>query len=129
MKHNKIITISSIFIIVIAIVLFLLISNSAIFKASELYSENEIQRAEEIVKQKFEDFDGCILISVSYAGDDISLKEADRRDYENVIVIKSVFISPLKSKGSWEPHSLYIWQFILGSNSEKNWQILDYGEV
>ncbi len=128
MNSKKFTMLSIILIILIAIIVFSIsIYKSIVYDTSEIYSEDRIENALEIVKSKLNEFDGCIIISLSYAGDDISLREANNRDYENIVVIKTLFISSLKAKGAWEPHSLYEWTFILGCHSEENWQIIDYG--
>lgn len=125
MKNKKILYFAASFILVT--VLAFSIHKLVSYRTSELYSKDTIQSAVEIVKSKFNEFDGCIPLSFYYAGDNTSAKEATNRDYEKIIVIKVIFISPLKAKGAFEPHSLYRWLFILGCNSEDDWQIIDYG--
>ena len=133
-KMKKIIIpLASVFaILILAVAVFCLKPVSVNCGSSELFSEDEIQSAAEIVKAKFRDFDGCKLISLSFAGDDKCLKEADgRTGYDKVIVFKSVFLSPIRSKdaGAWEPHSIYYnYSFTVGIQAEGNQMVLlNYG--
>lgn len=125
-----IIPLASVFAILILVVaVFCLKPVSVNCGSSELFSEDEIQSAAEFVKAKFfRDFDGCKLISLSFAGDDKCLKEADgRTGYDKVIVFKSVFLSPIRSKdaGAWEPHSIYYdFSFTVGIQAEGNQMVL-----
>lgn len=94
--------------------------------SSDIYSDADIKSAMEVAEAKINEFDGCRLISLKYAGDDKCIKEAVDI-YSETIVINSVFLSPLKSLSAWEPHSVYKWFFILGRNNAGNWEIVNYG--
>ena len=95
---------------------------------SELYEEAEIQAAVDAVKEKFKAFDGCKLFKLSYAGDEESRKEFDYDDqYDEAIVINSVFLSPLTSRGAWEAREIYTWHFILMRKNGGAWTLLTYG--
>ncbi len=96
--------------------------------SSDMYSKAEIKSAIEVVKDKFGEFDGCKLLSLSYAGDEDSLKEFDYNpDYDEAIVINSRFISPLFGGGGWNSHELYTWHFILMRKDKGPWTLLTYG--
>ena len=95
---------------------------------SELYSEAERQAAVDTVREKFKELDGCRLFRLRYAGDDDSLREFDYSEqYDEAIVINSVFLSPLTSRGSWEAHEIYTWHFILMRQTGGEWVLLTYG--
>ena len=95
---------------------------------SDIYTEEEIQTAIDIVETKFKDFKGCKLFSLSYAGDEDSLKEFDYdENYDQAIVINSKFLSPLIQKGGWNAHEIYTWHFILMRKDNGIWQLLTWG--
>ncbi len=95
---------------------------------SDLYSEADRQAAVDAVKAKFRELDGCRLFKLSYAGDEDSLKEFDYDDhYDEAIVINSVFLSPLTSRGAWNAHEIYTWHFILMRETGGDWVLLTYG--
>lgn len=125
-----------IFVFIVALIIVLsLIAGVLYFKPvsidigeSNIYSEQEIQSAIDIVKTKFDDFDGCKLFSLSYAGDENSKKEYDYdENYDQAIVINSTFLSPLFNSGAWNPHEIYKWHFILMRADSGEWQLLTYG--
>ena len=96
--------------------------------SSELYSEAEIRQAVQIVRDRFRHFHGCTLFSLSYAGDERSLAESDyNKNYDEAIVINSVFLSPIIRAGAWDPHEIYTWSFILMRENGGKWELLTYG--
>ena len=98
------------------------------YGSSDLYSKAEIKSAIEVVEDKFGEFKGCKLLSLSYAGDEDSLKEFDYNpDYDEAIVINSRFISPPFGGGGWNSHELYTWHFILMRKDKGPWTLLTYG--
>ena len=95
---------------------------------SELYDESERQAAVDVVKEKFKELDGCKLFKLSYAGDEDSRNEFDYDDqYDEALVINSVFLSPLTSRGAWNAHKIYTWHFILMRKDGGDWTLLTYG--
>ena len=95
---------------------------------SELYTEDERQAAVDAVKEKFKELDGCKLFRLSYAGDEDSLKEFDYDEqYDEALVINSVFLSPLTSRGAWNAHEIYTWHFLLMRKDGGEWTLLTYG--
>ena len=123
-------------IIAAAVVLLLAVALGAVYLKpvsveigdSELYNESERQAAVDVGKEKFKELDGCKLFKLSYAGDEDSRKEFDYDDqYDEAIVINSVFLSPLTSRGAWEAHEIYTWHFILMRKDGGDWTLLTYG--
>lgn len=95
---------------------------------SDIYTTSEIQSAIDIVKEEFNEFEGCKLFSLSYAGDEDSLKEFDyNSNYDEAIVINSVFISPMFGGGGWNSHEIYTWHFILMRENNGEWHLITYG--
>jgi len=96
--------------------------------SSDLYASSEIQSAIDIVKEEFNELEGCKLFSLSYAGDEDSLKEFDYNDdYDEAIVINSKFLSPVFGGGGWNSHEIYTWHFILMREKGGEWHLLTYG--
>ena len=125
------------FLLILSVLLLFLLTSLACFSlypakidcgASDLYTSDEINAAIQTVRDEFKTFSGCKLFSLSYAGDEASLKEFEYcADYEEAIVIDSVFLSPLFRSGAWTPRRLYTWHFILMRNPDSPWQLLTYG--
>lgn len=100
---------------------------------SDIYSEEEIEEAIEVVKKYFRsEFSGCTLTEITYAGDDkISSYEdwATRNDGDEVIVLISSFdVDASGVDGSLNPNSTYSnWNWILVRKNGENWQHVDHG--
>lgn len=103
--------------------------------ASALYSDEEIDRAVEVVKARFAEMKGCRLISLSYAGDEKSREELDYYNralktggpYTDCIVLNSKFRSPIFGGGAWGANSLYQWGWILVKTGDGPWTVLTSG--
>lgn len=102
---------------------------------SDIYTSQEIASAVDCVKADFVSFSlqGCRLFSLSYAGDQKSLRETEtqfrygRRPYDEFIVIDSAFLSPLFGGGGWNNGSMYYWSWILGRKAGGSWVVVDKG--
>ena len=100
---------------------------------SDIYSEEEIEEAIEVVKKYFRsEFSGCTLTEITYAGDDkISSYEdwATRNDGDEVIVLISSFdVDASGGDGSLNPNSTYSnWNWILVRKNGEKWQHVDHG--
>lgn len=98
------------------------------YGTSEIFTKKEIKSAIDKVKENFNDFDGCKVLSLSYAGDDKSIEELKYwNNYDEIIVINSVFISPIIKKNHWSPFEIYTWKFILAKNNYNSWEIISCG--
>lgn len=95
---------------------------------SNIYEAGEISDAVDEVEKKFAEFKGCKLFALKYAGDEESARENESvENYDETIVIDSVFLSPLFGGGAWNAHSIYTWHFILARTYGGEWQIVNYG--
>ena len=99
---------------------------------SDIFTEEDINRAIECVKEDFKSLHGCKLYSLSYTGDTLSLREKEYQleygsKYDEYIVIKSVFLSPIFGGGAWNAGSIYDWYWILGRNTGGEWVVIDKG--
>lgn len=102
-------------------------------KDSIMYTQDEIQDAITVIQQDFaEEFDGCTLTSIAYAGDEVSQKHiewAERNHADEVIVLISSFdVDASGGDGSLNPNSTYDdWLWILVRNNGGTWQHVDHG--
>ncbi len=105
---------------------------------SSLYSQEEIQQAIDAVERKFVlEFDGCTLMEIGYAGDDLSQFEYDYHAERTTLdptteylVLTSTFLSPPEGKGegTWNPDTLYEgWKWVLRRENGGPWTVSDWG--
>ncbi len=103
------------------------------YGTSELYTNEDIDKAIEMVKKEFSSFDGCELYSLSYAGDEVSTEELERinaksdNEYTAYIVLNSRFQSPKQNSGGWEPDTEYTWRWYVAKDNRGNWELTGYG--
>ena len=100
---------------------------------SQHYSAAEIQGAVNEIKGYFwRHFDGCTLLELSYAGDEVSddyAEWAERHNADEVLVLTSSFwVGAEGGDGSLNPHSTYRnWKWILVRNGVGGWTHVDHG--
>lgn len=101
---------------------------------SGMYSSYEIDDAVNVVLEKFSEFDGCTLYSLTYAGDKVSRENleysnslADDANYVDCMVLESSFRSPKDGGGSWKPDTLYTWSWYLAREKDGDWVLLSNG--
>ncbi len=100
---------------------------------SEIYSEEDINAAIDTIKKEFEnDWKGCTLTEIYYAGDDSSKDHQDwanRNNADEVIVLQSSFdVDSSGGDGSLNPNSTYNgWNWILVRTNGGQWQHVDHG--
>ncbi|MBQ4333187.1 MAG: hypothetical protein IJC33_05370 [Clostridia bacterium] len=101
--------------------------------ASEIYTEEEIRQAIDVVLQDFKrDFEGCTLLEIGYAGDDRQdgwQEFAQRHGADQVIVLLSEFyVDDSGRSQGLNPHSTYTgWNWILVRNKGGQWRHVDHG--
>ena len=107
-------------------------------EASDLYSPEEIEQAIDAVERKFVlEFDGCTLMEMGYAGDELSQFEYEYHAEHTALspaaeylVLTSTFLSPPEGRGegTWNPDTLYEgWQWILYRENGGSWTVSDWG--
>ena len=101
---------------------------------SDLYTEKEISSAINVVIKYFEnDFSGCTLTEITYAGDEESIREteyyAEDANADEVIVLVSSFdVDSSGGDGSLTPNSTYSdWKWILVRNKGGEWKYFTHG--
>lgn len=100
---------------------------------SELYSQDDINAAVDIIKKEFKsDWKGCSLTEIRYAGDEITKehqKWSERNNADEVIVLLSSFdVDSSGGDGSLNPNSTYDeWKWILVRSNGGQWKHVDHG--
>lgn len=101
---------------------------------SAVYSQQDMDAAVEKIVQEFREWDGCVLYSLSYAGDGCSERELNscrerekNRDFDECIVFDASFRSPLEGGEAWEADFVYQWSWILARSSGGTWTLVDWG--
>ena len=100
---------------------------------SEIYSQQDISDAIDTVKSTFaEEWSGCTLNEISYAGDKYSKKYqefADRNEADEVIVfLSSFYVAESCEIGALNKDYTYEnFNWILVRNAGDNWKLVDWG--
>lgn len=107
---------------------------------SELYTEDELNAAVEKIRTQFEEFEGCELFDIRYAGDEANNEEnlkwmndlAPGKGFEpnftQVAEFLSDFHSPVEETGAWQADTDYLdWQWWLARSGDGDWEILTWG--
>lgn len=95
-----------------------------------VYSKEDIDSAAEVVIEKMDSMEGCVLYSIKFSNADEleycrSLNED--ADYVECIVFDSVFRSPLTGGGAWENNEIYTWNWYLAREKGGKWELLTWG--
>ena len=100
---------------------------------SQIYQQDDIDLAIETIKKEFKnEWKGCTLTEIYYAGDQMSQDHqdwADRYQKDEVIVLLSSFDVDLSGgDGSLSPNSTYSdYMLILVRTKGENWKHVDHG--
>lgn len=97
---------------------------------SSIYSEEDIQAAVTEAEEYFsENFNGCEMLEIAYPGDDLTLREQEYRESEDVIVLISSFrVGMFGGDGSLNHNETYEdWLWILEKDKDGNWNHVDHG--
>lgn len=110
------------------------------YGTSDLYSQEEMDPAITEFKKEFEQWDGCELHSVKYAGDECNSEEnlkwlnslADGGDYTQCIEFLTDFHSPVLEEQlegtAWEPdHEYADYQWWLARKDGGDWELVSWG--
>lgn len=113
------------------------------YGTSELYSEDDIYAAIEVVMDEFTTWKGAQMQSIAYISDETSssdveycneLREAktpDEPEFDQAIVLTSSFHSPSGEDAegtSWEPDTDYTdWTWHLGRSDGGEWKLMSWG--
>lgn len=102
---------------------------------SSIYSREDMDSAIQKIKEEFKTWKGAKLLSVSYTDDKRAEEELsycnelkDGADFSECIVFESVFHSPKKDSGAWNPDQDYTgWQWYLARSGKEDWELLTWG--
>lgn len=104
------------------------------YGSSELYSNEEMDDAIDLICDKIDSWVGVKLYSVSYAYDDWCVEElakinegTDHADYTECIVFRSHFRTPFWAGGAWMANTDYYWNWYLVRIDDGPWQLHGYG--
>lgn len=94
---------------------------------SQIYSKDDMEQAAKVIKNKFKEFDGCKFKSISYSGDDTSLRESDDSRYDECIVFMCRFEPFIFKQWFGEMQGEQTFIFFLGRNKGGSWEFIKYG--
>ncbi len=97
-------------------------------RQSSLYSQEEIESAIEVIKRDFEnDWNGCTLNTIYYAGDEVCADETRDRGVKTIMLM-SDFTTGNYDFGSLNSNYTYTnWNWILIENEHGRWEHIDHG--
>lgn len=106
------------------------------YGASELYSQEDMEKAVDLIKKEFSTWEGCELHSIRFAGDDCNSADNIRwmnelkpgQNYTQCIEFLSDFHSPVEGGGAWEPDQEYKdYQWYLARTDGGDWELVSWG--
>ena len=101
--------------------------------SSELYSNEDIQAAADVIMAEFSNWEGCKLYRLQYAGDVRSLNELENvkatydESYDECMLFMSAFRSPEKEAMAWAANEDYCWSWTLVRNNGGEWVLKNWG--
>ena len=97
---------------------------------SAIYTEEDINSAIQVILKEFKDnWKGCKLTMICYAGDNRNRDEGASEASKDIIVLTSSFdVDSSGGDGSLEANSTYDnWNWILRRDNGGNWRHIDHG--
>ena len=108
---------------------------------SDIYSQEDMDAAIQLIKKEFSTWKGCELHSISYSSDDEcnneeniawmnELEEANdaKETFTQCIMFTSSFHSPKKGGGAWNADEEYTdWQWWLARSDGGQWKLMTWG--
>ena len=97
--------------------------------ASEIYSEEDINEAIDVIEKYFvEEFNGCRLEKIAYAGDETTNRESQYYNEELIVLISDFYVYPEGGDGSLLTDYTYTdWNWILEKTPDGNWEHKTHG--
>ena len=104
--------------------------------SSPLYTQADLERAVSKIMEEFAGFDGCVLHSIRYAGDESSTAENLKwmnelnpdGHYTQVAQFLMDFHSPMEQVGAWNADQEYTdYQWWLARSADGGWEVLTWG--
>ena len=105
------------------------------YGTSELYSQQDMDSAIEIITNEFGSWDGCKLYSINYTDDNLCQRELKYCNtlanegvaYDECIVFRIQFRSPVFGGGAWNANFRYEWSWYLARTEGGEWELLTWG--
>lgn len=102
---------------------------------SNVYTNEDMDAAIQIITDEVGSWDGCKLYTIRYAGDELCEEELDYcnsladdgEQYTQCIAFRTDFRSPLRGGGAWSANRLYQWTWYLARTDQGPWQLLTWG--
>lgn len=95
---------------------------------SDLYTQDEINNAIEVIKREFENWNGCKLHLIYYAGDDVCAEETKNRGVQTMVLLSDfTAVNPGGDSGLNSNHTYHNWNWILIKNEKGQWEHIDHG--
>lgn len=102
---------------------------------SEYYTQKEMDEAIKLIKDEFYSWEGCKLYSIDYTSDELCKKEleycntlaADEILYDECIIFRTEFRSPIFGGGAWNANYHYDWKWYLARTNNGSWELLTWG--
>ena len=98
---------------------------------SDIYTQEEIDECIDIIMRDFEnDWDGCELTIIYYAGDSISSTESEERGVSTIVLRSCFNTGRLPNDSSLNENSTYEdWYWILTRKAGGVWRHVDHGYI
>ncbi len=101
------------------------------YAESELFTQGEIASATDAAKEYFHDeFEGCTMTEIYYAGDERSQKEQGYYEGEDIVMvlISSFYTLEHGGDGSFAADTVYNgWSWYLIKDNDGKWTVINYG--
>ncbi len=105
------------------------------YGTSDVYSQADMDSAINQIKDTFSKWEGCKLYSISYTDDGLCERELDYCNtladdgvvYDQCIVFRTSFRSPIFGGGAWNANYNYDWSWYLARSANGDWDLLTWG--
>ena len=105
------------------------------YGTSDVYSQADMDSAINQIKDTFSKWEGCKLYSISYTDDGLCERELDYCNtladdgvvYDQCIVFRTSFRSPIFGGGAWNANFKYDWSWYLARTNNGEWELLTWG--
>ena len=96
---------------------------------SQMFTQEEIASATDAVMEYFaEEFEGCVLLEIYYAGDDRSALESETAGCETLVLLSDFDAVSPGDDSAFSTDNTYVgWSWILTKNADGKWEIINYG--
>ena len=137
-SRKRIVLVSALSIVLCCAIIFACVSLKPAtidYGASDIYSKADMDSAIELIKDKFDSWEGCKLYSISYTADSFCERELDYCNtladdgivYDQCIVFRTSFRSPIFGGGAWNANYNYDWSWYLARSANGDWDLLTWG--